>query len=299
MDILPDYNFTEILIASNVSSAILVFWNIISIVVIIKTKKTPQTARFLTCVLLSTETGGLVVLVIESFVEDLETTRILWHLVFTHALVICSTILIMTVERLVVLTSTHVQDVSHRLKKLKRIAIFIWCSEVVMAYLLRYCICRKADIPRRCDTNNIIRVISVILILISNASCVITYVLLRVKQGAILLNRPKTRAKTTIMLFCYILTHTLCMSLMLLGFAFVPNQTFPVFFQIMNILICLTESLMHVFWFMESRMELLKLLSFLIPKCKNRVEIMRIEIFDIVTYTRVQRIQTLQQQNLS
>lgn len=278
--------FTDIF--SSVFSIFVVIWDIISIAAISRTKRTPRSARFLTIALISFEATGLFFLSVAKYVKDKISGCVFISLLLTLGVLVFTTMFSMAVERLAVLTSTSFHDFHFRYKRIRHFVIFVWSAEIIIMILLPFSKNSKTLTDDRQWWYGIYltcQSIMIALLSLSIVLCAATVILVREKLPTSTgLPRPSRKIKATKTLILYLLFHTVIVLYFIFNLIFpARGQQFKIY-HVSWLLCCIFDPLAYVFWFRESRLELLKLATYFFPSLDKRVEHMRYDIFNITTY---------------
>lgn len=301
-------------LASNVVQSAVVFvisvFDAASLVAIRRTKRTPPNCRFLAMGLAVfdwlTMLGNYSRLWIERDIPRLFVER----LTFGCVILAYNTVALMTFERVFLFTNVtcFFRYLSHG--NWRVISTVVWISVFVVAVLLRFILC--TFVYRELRTGSCYRTTSYIyasvislVVTLATIGCVKLYFLVRSKSRR--WRHPANRAvqgdtqcdaygawnrgsyhrdRSSNLIFTYMLT----ILLGIIGFLcfLAAGHAGDKFFSGMFVLStfnCLANPCLYVFWFRECRMELLKICAGCAPRLQNKVDIMRMEIFDIVIST--------------
>lgn len=257
-------------------------WDIVSVAAIYRTKRTPRTARFLTCALISFECVGLLSLDMDKYISNMDISPLFRLHIIVLGLLIYTTILLMAFERLSFLNATNVfhnNDFRHKL--ITRLAICLWMVEVIAIFTFRMLVCGNS-ISCANATQKTVRVTNFVILLIADGLGVLTFYHLR--TNAHVLHGPIFSARATTILFLYIAIYTLFSAVLAIGFLLSLAAHLPQMYHVIGLIACVIEPIIYVYWYKESRMELMKLFSVCFPKLTTVTERMRIDIFNIPTY---------------
>lgn len=271
-------------ICVSVLSGIVITWDIVSLAAILKTKRTPKIPRFLTCGLISLETVGLISFDVLLYISHLNEARLLRFHIITLGVLIYTTILLMAIERFTLLTANNVFHNNGKREELfTRITLCLWSLEVIFMFILRFLVCRDTY-PCAKHLNWAARITMTVFLLTADILGVLIFTQLRTSVNV--LQGPMLRAKATVTTFVYMAIYTIFSALLALGFIFSFAEQFEYTYILLGVIVCVLDPVIYVFWYKESKMQLLFFFRICHPKIAVAAERMRFKIFDIVAYSQ-------------
>lgn len=264
--------------------------------------------RFLSSGLIFHDTMAVVFFTVRKFCDN-NTGHIVLHVFgvgFTFLAYI--TIGIMSLERLVVFHSPNFYLRNFTATKVKRWVCVLWLISIIIYYFTRYGACYLIvenatiyDVLGECNvTSFTLFGLTIIIVIILSLICyakifLIVWNEVKKSESNKSLNFTSTarslkQYKSTTLVFVYliavILTGLAYVLIMLQG---LDTKPLRLYLDAVNTCNCLIDPCLYVLWFRECRMEMLKMVSFLLPRLSDNVEKMRLNVFEVVTSRKFSR----------
>lgn len=283
----------EIKVSIFVVSVLVLLFNGVSLIALLRTHHTPKTARFLSAALLVFDFLSTLMYTIRKVVEDPR-----YNLMFHMMAMACSysayiNIAIMSLERLVLFEWPIFYLRRVRFCWVKAVCVTTW-SMYLGVYTIHTVQCYvNVDVESQhtlvCFENVIIRHALVIFTFTTVVSCItlsrILMIIQKQREKNIGVKSSLRQHKSTAcVLFCcgnYLVTTVSCM---LLAFVVTQNHMRRIVIDIVLTVNCFVDTCVYVWWYKECRLKLIQFFSKIYPGLERRVEAMRINIFDIMTY---------------
>lgn len=280
--------------------SLLFTFDLISVVLINRTKHTSKNTRFLSSSLVGFDAFSLVAVFLRLFISNKDIMIRLREAGFFCLLLGFVTVFMMCIERLILFAAPTKYIMYFRPKFMKRFAIVTWISLYggVNTIMWAKCGLRFHFTPEYIAcTSGIIKSAST-LIFLTNILAGAIYV--KIIHLIVTLSRrnrttaahwtgqkyiqPKLQMRNTTLVFTYLITLTSMNICILMWYVFgSTNITLRTAYDMTIMLSAIIDPCLYVLWFKESKFELLKLFSMCIPSLKNKIESMRTEVYNIVT----------------
>lgn len=320
-------------------------FDMMSLKVILKTKRTPKNTRFLSAGLIIIDCLSLVTILLRFFLQNegfRSETLFLEYLFISAA---CLTVTIMCIERTFLCAFPMLYMKHFGRKKVRKMAIAVWTLFPAIFLVVRYGICngieRPAQEQEKCAFNLrlTMKTILCLNVVIWYVCFVKTARAIRQKQGMIskyprkdvtrrtvgpevtqreeespmdcgnmnteettqteaLVQRVRStnssviyeKNRNTYLVFAYLITMTvLFISVVVVGCILVNSPFIEKMSSMTIVLSAIVDPCLYVFWFAESKLEVMRMLVLFCPALKAKTEKMRLRIFDIVISEAVSR----------
>lgn len=279
---------------------VLVFiFDITSLVLINRTKRTFKNTRFLTTSLVGFDGLSTVALFFRLFVNNVDILIRLREVGFYCLLFVYVTVFMMCVEQLILITAPTKYMMYFRYASVKRFAVGTWLSMFGGVVTTQWVKCglRFHITPDYFACQTIVFKMSSILIFVINIASGAIYIKIIQTIWSIYRRyrtmgsywtgqkyiRPPLHLRNTKLVFAYFITLTSMIIILLMWYVFgKTDETLRLAIDVTIMLSAIVDPCLYVFWFKESRFELLKLLSVCKPSLRSKIEPMRIEVFNII-----------------
>ena len=266
--------------------ACVIVWDIFAAMVIRRTRRTPENMRFLSSALVLLDTLTLICRIGRNMSETDKISELggimgAWKVAGTTFLLTnYVTIAMMSLERNLVFFSYRLYLNYCQPDVVRKYACRVWISVVLIYPLARIFACM--GFSERCDTVLKTAFASVLPILILfSFACYINMAIV-VRRKATGADQRVWGNRNTNLSFAYLLTTTANLMGLCIDLIIKPDKRWTHILYDCNIIFNgLSDPVLYIFWFRETRLVLLQL--FCRFKMKSRIEKMRMEIFDIVT----------------
>lgn len=263
----------------------------VSLYALIRTKHTPQTARFLASGLLLFDFGTTMIFTVRKLISDPNYNRMMNILGVGVSVLAYVNIAIMCVERLLVFQwpNFYLRRISFDF--MKTVCFSIWIT-FIGVWIISTGRCTFITCTFDVDIcfNNTITVIVLCTCpttTVASISCMLKIIfLIRKHTGKLQKSSKAYRSykSTAVVFFCvtnYVVT-TLFYAVILM-FTIRNNFKRRVFMDSLMLTNGLLDTFVYVLWYKECRLELLKLVALAMPSLNEKVEKMKLDVFDIVT----------------
>lgn len=267
-------------------------WDLVALVSIYHAKRTPHIVRFLSSALISFEILSLTAFTVRKLLLDASSNDVALVIGSHFVLLSYITIGLMSAERLVLFTSNRIYIQHIHLKTFQRISVAIWSTLSFAYYISIYVVCNMTDyVVCRHNMKVTFGFILFAVVIISTSCYLRIFTLLRYQRIApvtginSIQNTSMQKLRTTHLMFMFLAVTLIGFLLFVADVIFEPSQKIKrLELDIFNLFNCAIDPLLHVWWFRECRMQLLKRTAMCFPSVQKRVEQMKIDLFDIVTY---------------
>lgn len=293
LDIFIDIRIKIVLTVCGV--AFLMF-NGTSLVALYRTRQTPRTARFLAAALLVFDFLTNLFLQSRKFAVNFRGSLMLQFFGNGSSFLSYLTIAVMSIERLIVFQwpNFYLRLVSFPV--FKRVSVIFWTLYLGSWICgIGYCFIVNDHLDSAiadCADVVMIRyvVITCPLSTFVSAVCFLQIAVIIRKQTEKVMKKGRSiqHNKSTIVVFFCLLNYvatSICYAIIM----FVTNtdhQRRRVFMDILMMMNGLIDTCVYVLWYKECRLELLKMFANICPCLEDKIERMRINIFDVITYGR-------------
>lgn len=271
-------------------SFVVILWDIFALFAINTARKTPKIVKFLSTALITFEIFSLIAFSVRKFLLNPAYNDTAMVIGSQFVLLSFLTIGIMSSERLVLFSSNKIYLPYVRFKTFKRISVTSWVFISFLYYLSRYFICKLTDFKLCTHNMKVAFGILVFVVVVVSLCCYIRiFVLLRYETSLTTCGRVPKRSirklRSTCLMFAYLVVTLAGFMLFVVDIIFEPSQKIKTLqFDVFVMVSCAVDPLLHVWWFRECRILLLSIPAVYVPALKKRVERMKIELFEIVTY---------------
>lgn len=266
----------------------------VSLLAFARTRQTPRTARFLSSALLVFDLLTTFSFTVRKVTSDKKTNILVEFVGIGWSFLAYLNIAIMSFERLIVFQwpNFYLRHVTYAVAK---VAAFITWTLFVTFYLIFFSICMLEDDPRtfaiclKQVTTAFIQVTFPTVVFLSSVCYLLILFIIRKQTYRTLSERSHTTKmyRSTVVVFLCLVNFVFTTSLFLGFSAFTVNiDVRRLTLDALSMINGLFDTCLYVLWFKECRMELLKIVSLCVPKLKQNIDSMRVQIFNIVTYDR-------------
>lgn len=277
-------------IAIGSASVLILVFNGISLVALNRTSHTPKTARFLSSALLAFDFVSLFMFTVRKLVQDGRYNLLIQLLAMGWSFIAYVNIAIMSLERLIVIQWPHFYLRCFSFSKIRAFSLSIWtiCTTFYSAYVTMCLFLHYSEVDANACFGSMMEIY--IQVTVSTSALISCLCLGRI---GFLIRRHSNKktmlptCKSTIVLFLCVLNYliTALFYAIILLLTVTNNKMRRVYMDVIMCFNVLADSCVYVWWYKEGRLEVLKMFATIFPTLDVRVEKMRIEIFDIMTYS--------------
>lgn len=265
----------------------LIIWNLVALLAINHSQRTPKPVRFFSSALISFEVSSLTAFTLSKFKAQ-TSFYIISSLTGSYFLLLSfATVCLMSAERLVVFSSKRIIIQNRHFRTVWRSSVTIWLILTMFYYGTIYADC---EVIIKCiPTMEIIFGIIISSTLLISIACYIRvyYLIIYASPEGIRGQLPRQRLRATGLVFMYLVVSVAVF------FCFVVNaviqsdiETRRIQADILNIINCVIDPLLHVWWFKECQIKLLYFPALFCPSIRKKIETLKYSVFDIVTYRK-------------
>lgn len=265
----------------------LIIWNLVALLAINHSQRTPKLVRFFSSALISFEVSSLTAFTL-SKLKPQTSFHIISSLTGTYFLLLSfATVCLMSAERLVVFSSKRIIIQSRHFRTVWKSSVTVWLILTMFYYGTIYADC---EVMIKCiPTMDIIFGIIISTTLLISIACYIRvyYLSIYTSPEGFRGQMSRRRLRATGLVFMYLVVSVAVF------FCFVVNkitqadmETRRIQADIFNIISCVIDPLLHVWWFKECQMKLLYLPALFSPSLRKKIEKIKYSVFDIVTYRK-------------
>lgn len=284
-EVAPWIRFTNVL----VSIPILVF-NGFSLIAINRTSHIPRTAKYLSSTLLVFDFVAVFMYTVRKLIDDGKYNLMVQFLAIGWSFVAYFNIAVMSLERLVVFQWPNYYLREFSFFKFRNMCFALWTT-YIMAYtswvVTCFAIFRIEATIRKCYDNVIYSFIlgTFPLSAIIPCTCLSKITFLIQKQSKKISTLPNYKSTATVFMCGLNCLITAIFYAVILIVTVTDNKERRVYMDIVMIANCFTDTCVYVLWYKECRLQMLKIMAKMFPSLGKGIEKMRIEIFDIQTYS--------------
>lgn len=305
MDIIDIYHIYPNLPKAVIGAIILVIlcFDIISVVLINKTKRTSKNTRFLSSSLVLFDSLSLVTIFARLWVGNGDSLMRLREAGFYTLLLGFVTVCLMCVERLILFSAPTKYMVYFRYTSLKKLAVFLWILLLssLIVWESAHCGLQFHFTPTffNCMSGTIKVAGSISFVInITAAVCYVRiYFLVRTLSRPTNPSsaqcagsphyKPALELKNTNLVLMYLVTITVTNICLVTWYAIgTTSINLRIFSDAVIMMAAITDPCLYVFWFKECKLELLKIFARCLPSLKDKVYTMRVDVFNIVTTSK-------------
>lgn len=271
-------------------SVIILIFNGISFVALNHTTHIPKSSRFLSSALLVFDFVSLFMFTARKLVQDGRYNLLIQMLAMGWSFVAYINIAIMSLERLIVIQWPNFYLSRFSISKFRAISLAIWtvCLAFYSTYITSCIALHYTEAAASACFDPMLNMFIQVTVSISAVvSCVcLGRITILIRRHS---NKSSTLSnyKSTIVVFlcCLIYLVTAIFYAVILQLTVTNNQLRRVCMDVIMCFNVLADSCVYVWWFREGRLEILKMFAVIFPSLRMRIDKMRIEIFDIMTYS--------------
>ena len=294
-----DHTFGELMrmkmsIIQSIVMACVTVIDVVGLVVILRTKRTPRTTRLLICWVILFKIGARFSLTTAKLVVGEDATRRCMHIFTSFVCLICFTHGLISLERCIVFFAYRIHLRIGESARMKNCIFLLWIVVWVLNTSIRFIFC-NGHLRDIWGCNQVIKgcylTLFCVIVFLSYWCYTKIYLLIRSKNvtGK---HKVKVKIKTTTLMFICSIANSGNVLLICLEMSMVADvYLISIVASVTGLVSSLIDSALFIYWFKECRLELLKLFAVFCPRMRNFVEKTRIEVYDIVTYR--QKEQTL------
>lgn len=271
-----------------ITGAMLMIWNCVALITINCSQRTLKPVRFFSSALVSSELSSLIVFTARKLTAD-QTFINLTETIGSHFLLLSfTTVCLMSAERLVIFSTKKIITLEKHFRSVWKASVTTWLLLTVVYYGTRYGICQL--IPMCISAMETFFGAVLLVTTISSITCYVRVYFLIIhasptKELRGQMSRHRLRATGLTFMYLVVTVFGFC-SFVVNAFLQLDIHARRLQIDIFNLVSCAVDPLLHVWWFKECQMKLLEVLSVCRPSLRRRIEKIKSEIFDIVTYRK-------------
>ena len=285
-----EYN-THVKVVLNICAFVVLTVSAISLLAFRRTRNTPMTAKYLSSALIIFDFCTTFCFAIRKFILDQRFNIIVNFVGIGWSFLAYVNVAIMSLERLVIFQwpNFYLRYVSYSVTK--RVSMTIWVL-FILCYLGQFVNClHQPDYQRILCLAflaiDYIKITFPVVALISIACFAVILAIIRkqtersFQKNSGILRHSKPTLAVFVCVLSFIITTSVYICLSLLD---IDVNIRRHIFDALAMINQFVDTCVYVVWYTETRLELMKMFSFLHPNMSTKVEQMRIKIFRIVTY---------------
>lgn len=270
------------------ASLVVLLFNIVSLVAMNRTSHTPKTARFLSSALLVFDVVTLSMYTVRKFIRNGRYNLHIQMLAICWCFLAYVDITIMSLERLLVFQWPNFYLRRFSFSKFRVMCLCFWtvyflfyAFYVVVCFTLH---CEEKDL-RGCFDPMVYNYIKVTFPTFAIVSCFsLMKIILLIRHHTKGTTLPSYKSTVIVFLCCFNYVAAAIFYAVIMLVTVQDNFMRRILLDILMVTNGFLDSCVYVWWYKECRLEMLKLLSKVFPSFEKKIEKMRIEVFDIMTY---------------
>ena len=290
---LDSFTDLRIRIALSVLAVLILVFNGTSFVALNRTRHTPKTARFLSSSLLVFDFVAVLLFTVRKLVQDGKYNLLIQMIAIGWTFVAYVNIAIMSLERLLVLQWPifYLRNQSFSIFRTTSLIIWILCLTFYSVYMITCMSIHYTEVDvRTCFEPMLYLFIMATVPTSSLVSCIclakILYLIKKHSHGKSTF--ASYRSTVTVFLCCLNYLIVAFLYCVILVVTVTSNYKRRLFMEVIMTLNALADTCVYVWWYKECRLEVLKICAVVCPSLNNKIENMRLHIFNIVTYSTAQ-----------
>ena len=290
---LDSFTDLRIRIALFIVSVLILVFNGTSFAALNRTRQTPKTARFLSSALLVFDFVAVFMFTMRKLVQDGKYNLLIQMLAMGWSFVAYVNIAIMSLERLLVLQWPifYLRNQSFSIFRTTSMIIWILCLTFYSVYMITCMSIHYTEVDAKaCFEPMLYLFIQATVPTSSLVSCIclakIICLIKRHSHGKSTFASFKSTVTVFLCCFNYLIVAFLYAGILM--FTVTNNYKRRLYMDLIMLLNALADTCVYVLWYKECRLEVLKICAVVCPSLNNRIERMRLHIFDIVTYSTAQ-----------
>lgn len=278
-----------------IACGVVTFINGVSFLALNRTRHMPQTAKFLSSALLVFDLASVAIFGVRKLIEDVQYNLVLQYLAMGFNFLAYVNIAIMSVERLIVFHWPNFYLRTVTFSAFKRVCIVVWILYKISWLVdvgLCYVFVDDVDPETQlCFTLVIERHVKIIYWTSTFISCIclakISFIIAKQsRKNADKKGKNWQNNKSTIVVSICIVNYLFTTaSSAIMTFSISEAYIRRAAHDVVMIINSLVDISAYVLWFKECRMELFKMLGKVFPVFMKKAERLRVEVFDIVTFS--------------
>ena len=281
-------------------SVVVLFINGISFLALIRTRHIPPTVKFMSTSLLAFDFVSTLIYTARKLIEHIAANLLLQYLAMGLNFLAYINIAIMSVERLVVFNWPNFYLRTVTFHTYKKFCFVVWILyETAWLVDVGLCYVRVDDNDpgsHSIFTQVIERHVSIVYWGSTFVSCIclfkVTSIIAKQSRKTGVKNSKSLQSnKATIIVFICIINYLTTTTVSaILAFTIARAYVRRFASDVLVLINCLVDTCAYVLWFKECRMELFKMFSWVSPSFVKKAEDLRVEVFDIMTYSNKREV---------
>jgi len=287
----------DIRLTLSVVIACVIVWDVFAAMIIRRTRRTPENMRFLSSALVLLDAMIMFCRIGRNMFEA-DDIQEAWKFAGTTFLLSYNvTIAMMSIERNLVFFSYRLYLNYCQPDVVRKYAGRVWICCVLLYPVVRYSCKAFQKTEEKCNTLMKTAFASVLpIVILFSFACYINMAIV-VRRKATGADQRVWGNRNTNLSFAYLLTTTANLILVCIDLIAKPDKRWThLMYDLAMFCNGLSDPILYIFWFRETRLVLLQL--FCRFKMKTKIEKMRMEIFDIVTTTASRNQVVMEPQNV-